>query len=119
MPINFRISALAPVGLIVESVAQLDDTILIPRGPVSRWRRVLCVHRLRGVFRASMSVRFWTCRAQVGVYPAQRAGETSGNAPLGRDRMTTRRKHLVMQAVVKPTVILRKRRQPLVGQEPS
>ena len=51
--------------------------------------------------------------------PAQRAGETSGNAPLGRDRMTTRRKHLVMQAVVKPTVILPKRHQPLVGQEPS
>jgi transposase len=29
MPINFRISALVPVGLIVESVAQLDDTILV------------------------------------------------------------------------------------------
>jgi hypothetical protein len=28
MPINFRISALVPVGLIVESVAQLDDSIL-------------------------------------------------------------------------------------------
>ena len=29
MPINFRISALVPVGLIVESVAQLDDSILV------------------------------------------------------------------------------------------
>jgi transposase len=29
MPINFRISALVSVGLIVESVAQLDDTILV------------------------------------------------------------------------------------------
>jgi len=29
MPINFRISALVPVGLILESVAQLDDSILI------------------------------------------------------------------------------------------
>src|ERR1019366_6664240 len=29
MPINFRISALVPVGLIVESIAQLDDTILV------------------------------------------------------------------------------------------
>jgi transposase len=29
MPINFRISALAPAGLIVESVAQLDDSILV------------------------------------------------------------------------------------------
>src|ERR1700682_955517 len=29
MPINFRISALVPVGLIVESVAQLDDAILV------------------------------------------------------------------------------------------
>lgn len=29
MPINFRISALVPVGLIVESVAQLGDTILV------------------------------------------------------------------------------------------
>jgi hypothetical protein len=28
MPINFRISALVPVGLIVEGVAQLDDSIL-------------------------------------------------------------------------------------------
>jgi hypothetical protein len=27
MPINFRISALVPVGLIVESVAQLEDSI--------------------------------------------------------------------------------------------
>src|SRR5665647_2352404 len=32
MPINFRISALVPVGLIVESVTQLDDTIL--GGPI-------------------------------------------------------------------------------------
>ncbi len=31
MPINFRISALVPVGLIVESVAQLDDSILTNR----------------------------------------------------------------------------------------
>jgi hypothetical protein len=29
MSINFRISALVPVGLIVESVAQLDDSILV------------------------------------------------------------------------------------------
>src|SRR5665647_2509021 len=29
MPINFRISALVPGGLIVESVAHLDDTILV------------------------------------------------------------------------------------------
>ena len=29
MPINFRASALVPVGLIVESVAQLDDAILV------------------------------------------------------------------------------------------
>ena len=29
MPINFRISALVPVGLIVESVAQLDHSILV------------------------------------------------------------------------------------------
>jgi transposase len=29
MPINFRISALVPVGLIVESVAQLEDSILV------------------------------------------------------------------------------------------
>jgi hypothetical protein len=29
MPINFRISALVPMGLIVESVAQLDDVILV------------------------------------------------------------------------------------------
>ena len=29
MPIKFRISALVPVGLIVESVAQLDDSILV------------------------------------------------------------------------------------------
>jgi hypothetical protein len=29
MPINFRISALVPVGLIVEGVAQLDDSILV------------------------------------------------------------------------------------------
>ena len=29
MPINFRISALFPVGLIVDSVAQLDDSILV------------------------------------------------------------------------------------------
>jgi hypothetical protein len=29
MPINFRIFALVPVGLIVESVAQLDDSILV------------------------------------------------------------------------------------------
>jgi hypothetical protein len=29
MPINFRISALVPVGLIVESVAQLGDSILV------------------------------------------------------------------------------------------
>ena len=29
MPINFRISALVLVGLIVESVAQLDDSILV------------------------------------------------------------------------------------------
>ncbi len=34
MPINFRISALVPVGLIVESVAQLDDTIACNLGPV-------------------------------------------------------------------------------------
>jgi hypothetical protein len=27
MPINFRIFALVPVGLIVESVAQLDDSL--------------------------------------------------------------------------------------------
>jgi hypothetical protein len=30
MRTNFRISALIPVGLIVESVVQLDDTILVP-----------------------------------------------------------------------------------------
>jgi transposase len=29
MPINFRISALVPVGLIVERVAQLDETIRV------------------------------------------------------------------------------------------
>src|SRR5450631_4247456 len=29
MPINFRISDLAPVGLIVESITQLDDSILV------------------------------------------------------------------------------------------
>ena len=29
MPINFRISDLAPVGLIVESITQLDDAILV------------------------------------------------------------------------------------------
>ena len=29
MPINFRISALVPVGMVVESVAQLDDSIFV------------------------------------------------------------------------------------------
>jgi hypothetical protein len=29
MPINFRISALVPVGLIVESVAHFEDAILV------------------------------------------------------------------------------------------
>ena len=29
MPINFRISALVPVGMVVESVAQLDDFIFV------------------------------------------------------------------------------------------
>jgi transposase len=29
MPMNFRISDLAPVGLIVESITQLDDAILV------------------------------------------------------------------------------------------
>jgi hypothetical protein len=29
MPINFRISALVPVGMIVESVIQLDEAILV------------------------------------------------------------------------------------------
>jgi hypothetical protein len=29
MPINFRISDLAPDGLIVESITQLDDAILV------------------------------------------------------------------------------------------
>jgi hypothetical protein len=29
MPINFRVSALVPVGLIVENIAQFDDAILV------------------------------------------------------------------------------------------
>ncbi len=29
MPINLRISALVPMGLIVESVTQLDDALLV------------------------------------------------------------------------------------------
>jgi len=66
MPINFRVSALVPVGLIVESIAQLDDTILVTAragiGDTSS------VHRLRGVFTAGMFVKFRTCLAQVGAY---------------------------------------------------
>jgi hypothetical protein len=68
MPINFRISALVPVGMIVESVIQLDEAILVTVGPVFRWRCVLCAGRRRGAFTAAMFGRFRTYRAQVGAY---------------------------------------------------
>jgi hypothetical protein len=67
MPINFRISALVPVGLIVESVAQLDDTILVTaRAGIQVATCPLCA--FRGVFTAGMFVKFRTCLAQVGAY---------------------------------------------------
>src|SRR5450631_2812235 len=68
MLINFRISALVPVGLIVESVAQLDDSILVTARAGIKWRVVLCVDRLPDAFTAGMFVRFRTCRAQAGAY---------------------------------------------------
>src|SRR5664279_1164611 len=50
MPINFRISALVPVGLIVESVAQLDDTILVtPRAGIQVATCPLCASPSRRV----------------------------------------------------------------------
>ena len=44
MPINFRIFALVPVGLIVESVAQLDDSILVTWGPDADRRAKLLIY---------------------------------------------------------------------------
>jgi hypothetical protein len=68
MPINFRISALVPVGLIVESVAQLDDSILVTaRAGIQVASCPLC-DRLRDAFTAGMFARFRTCRAQAGAY---------------------------------------------------
>ena len=43
MPINFRIFALIPMGLIVESVAQLDDSILVTWGPDADRRAKLLI----------------------------------------------------------------------------
>ena len=68
MPINLRISALVPVGLIVESVAQLEDSIVVTaRAGIQVVPCPLC-GRLLGAFTVGMFVKFRTCRALVGAY---------------------------------------------------
>jgi hypothetical protein len=68
MPMNFRISDLAPVGLIVESITQLDDAILVAaRAGIQVATCPLCGSPSRRVH--SRYVREVSdLRAQVGAY---------------------------------------------------
>jgi hypothetical protein len=57
MPINFRISDLAPDGLIVESITQLDDAILVAaRAGIRVATCPLCGSPLRRVHTSSVFV---------------------------------------------------------------
>ena len=65
---HFRVSSLVPSGLIVDSVAHIEDTIIVTARAGIQVAMCLCVVLLRGAFTVVMFGKFRTCRAQVGAY---------------------------------------------------
>ena len=69
MPINFRISALVPAGLIVESVIQLDDAVVVTaRAGIQVAACHLCGSASRRIHSRYVRQLSQTYRAQVGAY---------------------------------------------------
>jgi hypothetical protein len=66
MPTHFRVSSLVPSGLIVDSVAHIEDTIIVTaRAGIEVAMCPLCRSPSR---RVHSRYKFRTCRAQVGAY---------------------------------------------------
>jgi hypothetical protein len=88
MPTNFRVSSLIPTGLIVDSVTQDGDAIIVTAHARAQ-RCALCVARRRSAFTADISGRSRTSLAQGGVFAfASWHGAFAAGPRIARDRFS-------------------------------